>query len=138
MHQQNDFVQGAAEQIDRESVRNDSIVAKLDWDPESELIDFKSSLWLNDNMTHELRSARKGYAVETNLDMGLRSFGGSVENTSRLDTKVGALSLNYGAEAFRDISSSVATSSAIANNPAFASSYTAFSPPGRRDVASLF
>lgn len=138
MHQQNDFVQGAAEQIDRESVRNDSIVAKLDWDPESELIDFKSSLWLNDNMTHELRSARKGYAVETNLDMGLRSFGGSVENTSRFDTKAGALSLNYGAEAFRDISSSVATSAAIANNPAFASSYTAFSPPGRRDVASLF
>lgn len=138
MHQQNDFVQGAAEQIDRESVRNDSVVAKLDWDPESELVDFKSSLWLNDNMTHELRSARKGYAVETNLDMGLRSFGGSVENTSRFDTKAGALSLNYGAEAFRDISSSVATSSAIANNPAFASSYTAFSPPGRRDVASLF
>ena len=138
MHQQNDFVQGAAEQIDRESVRNDSIVAKLDWDPESELIDFKSSLWLNDNMTHELRSARPGYAVDTNLDMGLRSFGGSVENTSRFDTKAGELSLNYGAEAFRDISSSVATSSAITSNPAFASSYTAFSPPGRRDVASLF
>lgn len=138
MHQQNDFVQGAAEQIDRESVRNDSIVAKLDWDPESELIDFKSSLWLNDNMTHELRSARKGYAVETNLDMGLRSFGGSLENTSRFDTKAGALSLNYGAEAFRDIATSVAMSSKIKENPSFATSYTAFSPAGRRDVASLF
>lgn len=137
MHQQNDFVQGAAEQVDRESVRNDSIVAKLDWDPESELIDFKSSLWLNDNMTHELRSARS-YASETELDMGLRSFGGSVENTSRFDTKVGALSLNYGAEAFRDIASSAAMSSAIAKNPAYASSFTAFSPAGRRDVASLF
>ncbi|MFK3780530.1 TonB-dependent hemoglobin/transferrin/lactoferrin family receptor [Agrobacterium sp. NPDC089420] len=138
MHQENDFVQGASELIDRESVRNDSVVAKLDWDPESELIDFKSSLWLNDNMTHELRAARTGYASETNLDMGLRSFGGSVENTSRLDTPAGELSLNYGAEAFRDIASSVATSSAITNNPSFASSYTAFSPAGRRDVASLF
>ncbi|MDH6295223.1 hemoglobin/transferrin/lactoferrin receptor protein [Agrobacterium fabrum] len=137
MHQQNDFVQGASTVVDREGVRNDSIVAKLDWDPESELIDFKSSLWLNDNMTHELRAART-YAVETNLDMGLRSFGGSLENTSRFDTSAGALSLNYGAEAFRDIATSVATSATIAQNPSFASSYTSFSPAGRRDVASLF
>lgn len=137
MHQENDFVQGASTVIDRESVRNDSVVAKLDWDPESELIDFKSSLWLNDNMTHELRAART-YAVETNLDMGLRSFGGSLENTSRFDTVAGALSLNYGAEAFRDIATSVATSAKIAKNPSFASSYTSFSPAGRRDVASLF
>ena len=138
MHQQNDFVQGASNFIDRESVRNDSIVAKLDWDPESELIDFKLSLWLNDNMTHELRAARPGYAVETNLDMGLRSFGGSVENTSRFDTKAGALSFTYGAEAFRDVATSVATSSNISLNPTWESSYTAFSPAGRRDVASLF
>ncbi|MES5045243.1 TonB-dependent receptor [Rhizobium nepotum] len=145
LHQQNDFVQGAAEVIDRERVRNDSVVAKLDWDPESELIDFKSSLWLNDNMTHELRADRRplgvssaGYAAETNLDMGLRSFGGSLENTSRFDTKAGAFSLNYGAEAFRDIASSSATSSTISQNPSYASSYTAFSPAGRRDVASLF
>lgn len=137
MHQENDFVQGASTVIDRESVRNDSVVAKLDWDPESELVDFKSSLWLNDNMTHELRAART-YAVETNLDMGLRSFGGSLENTSRFDTVAGALSLNYGAEAFRDIATSVATSAKIAENPSFASSYTSFSPAGRRDVASLF
>ncbi len=137
MHQQNDFVQGASTVVDRESVRNDSVVAKLDWDPESELIDFKSSLWLNDNMTRELRSART-YAVETNLDMGLRSFGGNLENTSRFDTKAGALSLNYGAEAFRDIATSVAMSSKIKENPSFATSYTAFSPAGRRDVASLF
>lgn len=137
MHQQNDFVQGAATVIDRESVRNDSVVAKLDWDPESELIDFKSSLWLNDNMTHELRAARS-YAVETNLDMGLRSFGGTVENTSRFDTMAGALSLNYGAEAFRDIATSVATSAKITQNPSYASSYTSFSPAGRRDVASVF
>ncbi|SCY15573.1 hemoglobin/transferrin/lactoferrin receptor protein [Rhizobium sp. NFACC06-2] len=138
MHQENDFVQGASEVIDRESVRNDSVVAKLDWDPESELIDFKSSLWLNDNMTHELRAERERYAAETNLDMGLRSFGGSLENTSRFDTAAGALSLNYGAEAFRDIATSVATSAKIAENPSFASSYTSFSPAGRRDVASLF
>jgi hemoglobin/transferrin/lactoferrin receptor protein len=144
MHQENDFVQGASTVIDRESVRNDSVVAKLDWDPESELIDIKSSLWLNDNMTHELRAARNkldgsaGYASETNLDMGLRSFGGSLENTSRFDTVAGALSLNYGAEAFRDIATSVATSATIVQNPAYASSYTAFSPAGRRDVASLF
>ncbi|MBB4401551.1 MULTISPECIES: TonB-dependent receptor [Rhizobium/Agrobacterium group] len=138
MHQENDFVQGASTVIDRESVRNDSVVAKLDWDPESELIDFKSSLWLNDNMTHELRAERERYAAETNLDMGLRSFGGSLENTSRFDTAAGALSLNYGAEAFRDIATSVATSAKIAENPSFASSYTSFSPAGRRDVASLF
>jgi len=61
-----------------------------------------------------------------------------LENTSRFDTKAGALSLNYGAEAFRDIATSVAMSSKIKENPSFATSYTAFSPAGRRDVASLF
>lgn len=140
MHQQNNFVYGTSGggAINRESARNDSIAAKLDWDPESALIDLKSSLWLNDNMTHELREARSGGAPDTYIDLGTKSFGGSIENTSDFDTKIGALSFTYGAEAFRDIATSEATSSTIALNPTWASNYTAFSPAGRRDVASLF
>lgn len=140
MHQQNDFVYGTSggENINRESVRNDTITVKLDWNPESAWIDLKSALWLNDNMAHELREARSGGAPDTYIDLGTKSFGGTLENTSTIDTKLGALSLNYGAEAFRDISGASATSSTIALNPEWASSYTAFSPAGRRDVASLF
>ncbi|MDS7594730.1 TonB-dependent hemoglobin/transferrin/lactoferrin family receptor [Agrobacterium tumefaciens] len=142
MHQQNNFVYGTSggANINREGARNDSITFKVDWDPESALIDLKSSLWLNDNMTHELREARPGLsgAAETNIDLGTKSFGGTIENTSRFDTAFGALSLNYGVEAFRDVTTAVATSTTITANPDWASNYTSFSPPGRRDVASLF
>lgn len=126
-----------------EQVLTDTVTAKLDWDPASELIQAKATLWLNDTRTDELRDSRRGGGAtsappETSLDLDHRSFGGTLENTSRFETAVGGLTLNYGAEAFRDKANSSATSETIAENPLWETSYTSFNPPGQRDVASGF
>lgn len=126
-----------------QQVLNDTVTAKLNWDPSSELIQAKATLWLNDTRTDELRDSRRGggatsQAPETYLDLDHRSFGGTLENTSRFETAVGGLTFNYGAEAFRDKANSSATSETIAENPLWANSYTSFNPPGQRDVASGF
>ena len=140
MHQDNSFLYGSSggEGLNHEDARNDSVTANFTWDPESTLIDMKGLLWLNDSMTNEVREARTNGAPETSIDMGTKSFGASLENTSELDTIAGPLTLNYGAEAFRDLANSSAYSETIAAKPDVASSYTAFSPPGRRDMASIF
>jgi hemoglobin/transferrin/lactoferrin receptor protein len=147
MHQDNSFVYGTSGggSLNRENARNDSVTAKFTWDPESPLIDMKGLLWLNDSNTKEVRERRTmGTPIttddipETTIDMGTKSFGASLDNTSVLETVAGPLTLNYGAEAFRDIATSSASSTSIFANPDWESSYTAFSPPGRRDTASLF
>lgn len=140
MHQDNSFVYGTSggANLNHENARNDSVTAKFTWDPESALIDMKGLLWLNDSNTKEVREERPNETPETTIDMGTKSFGVSLDNTSVLDTFAGPLTLNYGAEAFRDIATSSASSSDITANPEWANRYTAFSPPGRRDVASLF
>ena len=147
MHQDNSFVYGTSGggSLNHENARNDSVTAKFTWDPESPLIDMKGLLWLNDSNTKEVRERRTMGTLnttddipETTIDMGTKSFGASLDNTSVLETVAGPLTLNYGAEAFRDIATSSASSISISANPDWESSYTAFSPPGRRDMASLF
>lgn len=122
--------------------RNDSAVADLSWDPATPLISLKTKFWLNNSSVDETRDARIAggitFSPETHIDKRLTSFGGSLENTSALDTGLGPLTLNYGAEAFRDQGDKSASSDAIAQNPLYASSYGAFSPAGNRDVGSLF
>lgn len=140
MHQDNSFVYGSSggTSLNDENARNDSVTAKFTWDPESPLIDMKGLLWLNDSSTTEVREARTNGTPETTIDMGTQSFGASLDNTSEWETPAGPLTVNYGAEAFRDIATSSASSTSITANPDWESSYTAFSPPGRRDIASLF
>ncbi len=126
-----------------QQVLTDTVTAKFNWDPSSELIQARATLWLNDTRTDELRDSRRGGGAtsqppDTFLDLDHRSFGGTLENTSRIETAIGGLTLNYGAEAFRDKADSSATSETIAENPLWATSYTSFNPPGQRDVASGF
>ena len=145
MHQDLAFAYGSAGSTvaNRQDVGNDNVVAKFNWNPASELIDAKANLWLNNSAADELRESRRGGGAtsappDTYLDFGNRSFGGTLENTSRIETAVGGLTLNYGAEAFRDKADSSATSETIAQNPLWETSYTSFNPPGQRDVASGF
>ncbi|MBI1650867.1 TonB-dependent receptor [Hyphomicrobium sulfonivorans] len=126
-----------------EHVRNDTVVGKINWNPETEMIDLKTNLWFNNSRNDELRESRRSSPTsnqppDTYLDLDTQSFGGTLENTSRLETAAGLLTLNYGAEAFRDKASSSANSETIALNPLWETSYTAFNPPGQRDVASTF
>jgi hemoglobin/transferrin/lactoferrin receptor protein len=146
MRQGNDFAYTPSGSTDgwknNFDARNDSAVADVAWNPDNPLINLKAKFWLNDSDIRETRDPRIASNItlspETYIDKGLQSFGGILENTSSLRTALGALSLNYGAEAFRDLADKDAFSSVIAQNPLYASSYGTFSPPGRRDVASLF
>ena len=145
MHQQNDFAYSPTgdDLTNRFDARNDSAVADFTWDPPSPLINLKGKFWYNDNMVHETRDMRvnelgRVLAPETYIDKGLRSFGGTLENTSELQTGAGPLTFNYGVEAFRDQADRTVNSSTIAQNPLYASGYGSFNPPGQRDVTSAF
>jgi hemoglobin/transferrin/lactoferrin receptor protein len=139
MHQSLEFAYGYDVSENFEQAVNDSATAKLAWNPESALVDVKATLWLNNSQGDELREARLGgNPPDTYLDLDTLSFGGVLENTSRFQTAAGGLRLNYGIEAFRDKSTSSATSATIEQNPLWASRYTAFNPPGQRDVADAF
>tara|TARA_R110000751_G_scaffold180038_3_gene286509 strand:+ start:10520 stop:13300 length:2781 start_codon:yes stop_codon:yes gene_type:complete len=140
IHQENEFKYGAENFTNSEHVRNDSVTARLAWNPDSNLIDFKGNIWYNNSQTNETRASREsvGGAPETYIDLGLQSFGLALENTSRFVTSTGPLTLNYGVEAFRDVATASANSATIAITPEFDTSYKAFSPPGNRDIASGF
>jgi hemoglobin/transferrin/lactoferrin receptor protein len=137
MHQENDFRYLTNAYPNEEIARNDSVTAQALWKPDNPLIDARASIWLSDSGMNEVRPQRPSY-VETEIDSGFLSVGGVLENTSRIDTAAGALKLNYGAEAFRDDARSSASSTSIAQNPTWASSFTSFAPAGQRDVASSF
>ncbi len=122
----------------------DTVTASLDWDPvDNELINLNTRLWLNNTLTNQLRHQRTNelgtiLAPDTYIDGNLLSFGASIDNTSEFETPLGFVSVNYGAEALRDNGTVEANSTSIDVNPSWASSYTAFSPAGIRDMASLY
>lgn len=145
-HQVKDFAYsiGSDAAMQSMSATTDTLTGKIDYAPQdNDLVDLHVNAWLNNTLTNQLRHERVNSlgtvtAPDTYIDSELTSFGGSIDNTSRFETAVGPLELNYGAEAFRDDGTVAATSSTIADNPSWASNYEAFSPPGMRDVASLY
>lgn len=140
MHQVNEFSYGFEGGFENdETVHVDSVTGQLTWDPDNDLIDLDARLWLNNALTNELREARLGGTPpDTYIDMNTLSFGGDVQNTSTFDTPVGVIDLHYGAEAFHDGATASASSATIDLDSILAANYTAFSPPGNRDVASAF
>ena len=136
MHQQNDYAYGISQGTNSFDARVDSVTAKFDWNPENALIDFGGRFWLNNSEVTETRS-RPG-TPETSIDKKLTSFGGVLENTSEVEMQAGLLTLNYGVEAFRDDSDKSVSSTTVAEEPRYASRYGTFTPPGQRDVASVF
>ncbi len=120
--------------IDDEDYLNNTISSSLSWDPESELIDLKAKLWLSDTKNDEVRN----YLVPDSVSYGMKSWGVSIENTSRFELPVGALSLNYGAEAFRDNGETDAISRINSSGIDEAYGYKGMNPSGRADMASGF
>ncbi|WP_165790752.1 TonB-dependent receptor [Pleomorphomonas carboxyditropha] len=117
----------------KQNVVNDTFATSLDWNPHSNLVDLKARLYYNqtdhEDNAYVIDGVGRNYKMETP--------GGSIENTSRVDTSFGLLSLNYGAEAFRDDGKS--------NNPAViidgmdqTDYYNGGNPAGKRDVAGGF
>jgi hemoglobin/transferrin/lactoferrin receptor protein len=139
-HQKKDFAWFMGGLSDEEATVN-TVTANLDWNPvDNDLIDFRSTFWLNDTMEETLRHTRGGAAgyPDTLISADFMSFGINIDNTSRFETAIGPATLNYGVEAFRDHGNSSASSTSIDVWPELASNFTSFSPAGRRDMASLF
>ncbi|GGA87725.1 TonB-dependent heme/hemoglobin receptor family protein [Brucella endophytica] len=138
MHQNKTFGWDMGSGMNDEEVNVDTVTASLDWKPaDNDLIDLRSSLWMNNAREETLRHARLDYP-DTQIEADFLSFGFNIDNTSKFDTKLGGVSLNYGVEAFRDRSKSSATNAAITAWPELENNFTSFSPAGRRDIASGF
>lgn len=145
LHQENDFAYsptGGSLGSTFEAI-NDSVSGNLAWNPDNPLIDARMTFWLNSSSQSELRQARLTWNggimdPETSQERELLSFGGSLQNTSEVDTTAGLLTFNYGVEAFRDDASSHVMNDDIASNPAIASGWLPYNRPGQRDMASAF
>ncbi|MGE3712564.1 MAG: TonB-dependent receptor plug domain-containing protein, partial [Hyphomicrobiaceae bacterium] len=82
----------------QQNVINDTFTGAFDWKPEGNLIDLHAKLYYNKTSNTDNSLVIDGNPIH--YTMG--TLGGSIENTSRFDTALGALSFNYGAEAFKD------------------------------------
>jgi hemoglobin/transferrin/lactoferrin receptor protein len=123
-----------------EKVVNDTYTSAFEWKPDNDLVNLKTRFYYNhtkDDLVTEGNMAFAGKKIPINYTMG--TLGGSIENTSRFDTALGRLSLNYGAEAFHDDGKGkVGTSlTDVAGNDA-SSSLVGGTGAGKRTIASGF
>jgi hemoglobin/transferrin/lactoferrin receptor protein len=124
-----------------EKVVNDTFTSALDWNPDSDLVNLKARFYYN-HIDDDLLSDGGGLGtgggkIPINYTMG--TVGGSIENTSRLATALGDLSLNYGTEAFRDDGKGKVNADIIDASGADASgSIVGSTGTGRRSIASGF
>ncbi|OHV80207.1 ligand-gated channel [Rhizobium sp. LCM 4573] len=116
---------------------NDTFTATWDYDPESELVDARLRLWYNDTVNDEKRDY--GTSITDDYSYRMKSFGGSLENTSRFTVPVGDLSLHYGVEGYQDIGSTESLSP-LASYPGYDPSWglRGANPPGKRWMLSGF
>ncbi|MBN7809278.1 TonB-dependent hemoglobin/transferrin/lactoferrin family receptor [Agrobacterium rosae] len=120
---------------DDEHYVNNTLTTAISYDPDTDLIDTKSRFWYNDTTNEETRGYIGGGEP---VSYGMKSFGGSLENTSRFTLPVGELSLHYGVEAFHDNGQ---TKTADLDNPSGPDSHFGFAgtnPSGKRTMASGF
>ncbi|WP_158693425.1 TonB-dependent receptor [Neorhizobium alkalisoli] len=116
---------------------NDTLTATFTYDPESELIDAKARLWYNDTVNDEKRDY--GTGTTDDYSYGLKSLGGSLENTSRFTLPIGDLALHYGAEAYQD-TGDTRSLTPPASDPGYDPGWglRGANPPGKRLMASGF
>lgn len=117
----------------KQIVVNQTYTAAFDWKPANDFIDFKARLYYNDVDNDDWGVVVNG--VPRNYQMA--TLGGSIENTSRIDTGSGLLSVNYGAEAFRDVGKSTVPSY-IVDGVDMAQFWNGGTPGGTRDVVGGF
>ncbi|MEB2844287.1 TonB-dependent receptor [Endobacterium cereale] len=111
-----------------------TVTSSFSWDPDSDLVDMKGRIWLNTTDNDELRR----YNIVDPVSYGMKSFGGSLENTSRFDLPAGTISLNYGVEAYRDIGKTDAIARLDDDGVDGSYGYKGMNPSGRFDMASGF
>ncbi|MDC7788025.1 TonB-dependent hemoglobin/transferrin/lactoferrin family receptor [Rhodoplanes sp. TEM] len=133
------FTYGSDSINNQEEIHNNTVTSALGWDPATPLIDAKARFWFNHTINDEYRPERVAdIAPEAFTGYRMKTFGGSLDNTSTLALPAGALSLNYGLEAFRNIGSTTAEGQGIDDDPNMALWYSGANPGGKRDIWSGF
>jgi hemoglobin/transferrin/lactoferrin receptor protein len=120
-----------------QSYGNDTLTVALAYDPESELIDAKARLWYNDTANGEKRDYNE--STTQDYSYGMKSFGGSIENTSRFSVPAGELALHYGVEAYQD-NGNTRSLTPQADGLGYDGTWglRGSNPPGKRWMASAF
>jgi hemoglobin/transferrin/lactoferrin receptor protein len=128
----------------QQSVVNNTVTASFDWRPDGNLIDMKSRFYYNHTRNTALDVLHDvpdnviiGSGFGTSQNYKLATIGGSLENTSRFDTSLGLVSVNYGAEAFRDDGKTIVPSQVV-DGQEFTNAFSGGNPGGKRDVAGGF
>ncbi|WP_226951137.1 TonB-dependent receptor [Rhizobium terrae] len=134
-----DLAGGTQESIS--DVVNNTVTANLHWDPDSDLIDLRARFYYNHvENDQEYDQLLVNTLIETPAHYQLATLGGSIDNTSLFDTSLGALTLNYGVEAFHDDGKTSIDVHHIngATGLDDAAGLTGPNPTGTRDVVSVF
>jgi hemoglobin/transferrin/lactoferrin receptor protein len=120
-----------------EQVANDTFTSALDWNPGNDIVNLKAKLYYNHLKNDTVSDG--AFALTGPSNFVFSTLGGSVENTSRFETGIGALALNYGLEAFSDTGKTkLQRGFTDANGVDYSSTLTGGTPSGDRDVASGF
>lgn len=132
----NAFSTGSNQFIDTNKVFTQTATADYTWKPDNQLIDLNAKLWWSGTNNHQFRPTRTGMYGYFNLQYGLNTFGGSVQNTSRFDVPLFNIAWTNGIEYFTDITKTgVITNETMVGAPQWFSGPT---PAGRRNLASAF
>lgn len=131
-----DFIVGNGElQRSNEGVVNNTYTSAIDWKPDGGVIDLKARLYYNhikNNRDHE-----GSFLVSGPSNYRMATLGGSLSNTSRFETALGALAFNYGLEAFRDDGKTLLTNYVVGGVD-YSGTLSGGTPSGKRDVAGGF
>lgn len=120
-----------------EQVANDTFTSALDWNPGNDIVDLKAKLYYNHLKNDTVSDGAVALTGPSNFVFS--TLGGSVENTSRFETGIGALALNYGLEAFTDDGKTTLQRGFLGPNGVdYSSLLTGGTPSGNRDVVSGF
>lgn len=122
-------------QHDEEKYNNNTLTTVIAYDPNSELVNAKARFWFNDTGNDSLRVNND---EKVPVSYGMKSFGGSLENTSRFPLPVGELSLHYGAEAFHDEGLTETVGLDHPNDSDAHYGFAGMNPTGKRIMASGF
>lgn len=121
---------------------NDTFTATFEFDPASDLIDARLKIWYNDTANDESReyvNSTTGLSNFENYSYGMKSFGGSLENTSRFALPIGDLAWHYGVEAYQDYGKTKSrTPPAVDQGFDGGWGLVGANAPGKRWVASAF
>ncbi|WP_109317162.1 TonB-dependent receptor [Pseudovibrio ascidiaceicola] len=117
-------------------VSNITGTATYTWQPDDNWFDLEAKIWANHTQNDQERTARTGGPSTIYNDVIMQTFGGSLQNTSEFDFRLGNLSWNVGVEAFYDDGDRKTKKANLTNDPD--NVWFGTDPVGTRSVFSAF